>query len=116
MTNKDIIRYAKLLKIPHFRGVFMRDLLPNIINEHESGVVNLDSIKGSGTHWVCYLKRGFDIDYFDSFGNLRPPLELQRYFNSGPYRVVIKYNYFPRQSFDTVNCGHLCLDFLARRR
>lgn len=89
-------------------------MLPVKINENECGVVNLDSVFGRGTHWVCYIKRGFVVEYFDSFGNLCPPLELQKYFNS-VYKVVIKYNYFPKQKENTVNCGHLCLDFLAKR-
>lgn len=28
LTNEDLIRYAKELNIPFFRGVFMRDGLP----------------------------------------------------------------------------------------
>lgn len=91
----------------------MRDSLPSKINEHECGVVNLDSVSGKGTHWVCYKKHGFNVQYFDSFGNLKPPLELQRYFNSGPYYTQVNYNYFPIQKEDQVNCGHLCLNFLA---
>jgi hypothetical protein len=92
----------------------MRDSLPPKIRENESGIVNLDSVSGKGTHWVCYRKQGLIVQYFDSFGNLRPPIELQRYFNSGPYYTQINYNYFPIQREDQVNCGHLCLDFLAR--
>lgn len=116
LSNFDILKCASLLKLPFFRGVFMRDTLPEKINENESAVVNLDGIKGDGTHWVCYFKEGFDVEYFDSFGNLKPPIELQKYFNSGSHRVTIRYNYFPKQEYDSVNCGHLCLDFLAVRR
>lgn len=116
MTNHDIIKYAKILRIPYFRGVFMRDLLPPRIHENESGIVNLDSIRGPGTHWVCYRKRGFDVEYFDSFGNLRPPVELQNYFNSGPYQALVGYNYFAKQKPASVQCGHLCLSFLAERK
>lgn len=115
LFNLDIAQYAERLNVPYFRGVFMRDLLPPIINENETGVVNLDSIRGKGTHWVCCVKRGSGVEYFDSFGNLRPPLELQNYFNSGPSNINIKYNYFGIQKKNTANCGHLCLDFLNRR-
>lgn len=94
----------------------MRDFLPSKIGDNESGIVNLDSISGAGTHWVCYSKRGSFIEYFDSFGNLRPPFELQRYFNTDIRPVTIKYNYFSRQKPDSVNCGHLCLDFLNTRK
>jgi len=94
----------------------MRDGLPTKINGRETGIVNLDTIRGNGTHWVAYLKHGFDVEYFDSFGNLRPPIELQQYFDSGPYTTNVVYNFFPKQKNNTVNCGHLCLDFLATRK
>lgn len=116
LSNFEILKCANRLKLPYFRGVFMRDTLPQKINENESAIVNLDSINGYGTHWVCYFKEGFDVEYFDSFGNLKPPIELQKYFNSGAYRASIRYNYFPKQKGNTVNCGHLCLDFLSVRK
>lgn len=117
LSNHDILKYASILKIPYFKGVFMRDMLPKRIHENESGVVNLDSVHGSGTHWVCYRKRGMFLEYYDSFGNLPPPLELQQYFNSSRHPVIIKYNYFPQQkSWNSVNCGHFCLNFLSVRK
>lgn len=115
LTAGDILKTATKLNIPYFRGVFMRDFLPETIGDKETGVVNLDSISGRGTHWVCYSKRGLLVEYFDSYGNLRPPLELVRYFNTGPHHVIIKYNYFSKQKLNTVNCGHICLDFLNTR-
>ena len=39
-------------------------------------------IRDSGTHWVCYFKRKNKVNYFDNFGNLRPPIELINYFYS----------------------------------
>jgi len=58
----------------------MRDTLPETgPRQNESAVVNLDSSKGIGTHWVCYMKIGSNIQYNDSFA-IPPPFELQRYF------------------------------------
>lgn len=88
----------------------MRDTLPKRPRQNEAVIVNLDSNSGSGTHWVCFMKRGNTVFYFDSFGNLRPPVEITRYLG---VTVDIKYNYDRRQSFDSVICGHLCLEFLA---
>lgn len=116
LSNFDIIKCANKLKLPYFRGVFMKDTLPQKIYENESAIVNLDSIKGEGTHWVSYFKKGLNIEYFDSFGNLKPPVELQCYFFSTNQPVTIHYNYFPKQKENTINCGHLCLDFLAVRK
>ena len=86
----------------------MRDNLPRYKPwKNECGIVNLDSLKGPGTHWVAYCKKGKLIEYFDSFGNLQPPIEIIHYLG-----LNIKYNYTKYQDFNTFNCGHLCLKFL----
>ncbi|CAG9771479.1 unnamed protein product [Ceutorhynchus assimilis] len=83
LSNIDLEKYAKLLKLKHFRGVFMKDQLPTMkIHKTESGIINLDNSTGVGTHWTAYKIIGKNIHYFDSFGNLRPPLESVKYFNS----------------------------------
>lgn len=88
----------------------MRDNLPTRPHYNESAIVNLDSLHGEGTHWVAYKKRGNRISYFDSFGNLSPPLELIKYFRD----CEIKYNHDRYQNFNAINCGHLCLEFLYK--
>lgn len=93
--------------IPFFRGVFMRDGLPRKPYQIECGVVNLDSSKNSGTHWVAYGKLNHYIEYFDSYGNLKPPKELIKYLGSN-----IQYNYDNLQRNNLYICGHLCLKFL----
>lgn len=77
---------------------------------NESCIVNLDSEEGPGTHWVAYKKRGSRVIYFDSYGNLKPPRELQNYLRN----CEIKYNndVYQRSGY---NCGHLCLKFLNKR-
>lgn len=96
----------------------MRTNLPKIIKHNESGIVNLDSFEGKGTHWTAYVKHGSVIKYFDSFGNLKPPFELIKYFNSNSARskrpITILYNHDRYQKFNAVNCGHLCLKFLYK--
>ena len=48
----------KELKIPYFRGVFMRNDLPRKPLKRECGILNLDGVSGTGrgTHWVCWYK------------------------------------------------------------
>lgn len=89
----------------------MRDSLPSHPRTNECAVVNLDSHLNRGTHWVAYRKHGNDVDYFDSFGNLKPPRELVLYFGRG---VKISYNNDRYQNFSEHNCGHLCLEFLYK--
>lgn len=91
----------------------MRDNMPHKIRQKERGIINLDSINGPGTHWTAYKKNGNKIFYFDSFGSLRPPNEVINYFNSNG-KCIVMYNYNIFQSFNSVNCGHLCLEFLLK--
>lgn len=106
------MKYAKLLNIPFFRGVFMRDELPKKMYENECGVVNLDKSSGSGTHWTAYFKKKKNIIYFDPYGQLTPPYELCKYFLSDGGLNKIKYNYDRVQKENSVLCGQLCLAFL----
>lgn len=86
----------------------MRDTLPSKPRKIECAILNLDSSDNPGTHWVAYVKYNSNSEYFDSFGNLKPPLELIKYLKD----TSLKYNYIQHQTFGTTNCGHLCLRFL----
>lgn len=92
----------------------MRDGLPKSPLRVECAVVNLDSATGGGTHWISYFKNNNNVKYFDSFGNLRPPIELLKYFNSrrNDKKIDVTYNYERYQNYNEINCGHLCLEFL----
>lgn len=100
------MKFGKM-NIPNFRGVYMRDKLPIRSLDKECGVINLDNENGPGSHWVAYIKHKNIVKYYDSFGNLRPPIEVVRYLGE-----KIHYNYNRCQDFNTYICGHLCLKFL----
>lgn len=88
----------------------MRDDLPSKVKQNECGIINLDSKCSDGTHWVAYIKKGRNVLYFDSFGNLRPPKEVMQYLGG-----TINYNYKSYQNYNTYVCGHLCLKFLCNQ-
>ncbi|KAK9871794.1 hypothetical protein WA026_014249 [Henosepilachna vigintioctopunctata] len=112
LSNVELVEIVKKLKIPYFRGVFMRNQLPRKIRNYESGIINLDESSGNGTHWTGYVKHGKVIYYFDSIGNLSPPIEAKSYFKSDNRRNRILYNRQRYQKINTYNCGHLVLKFL----
>lgn len=87
----------------------MRNELPKKSLHKECGIINLDSSENSGTHWVAYVKFGNYIEYFDSYGNLKPPNEFIKYIGSD-----VHYNYDNIQRDHPYNCGHLCLKFLKK--
>lgn len=110
LNDLDIKNFANDF-IPNFRGVFMRNDFPKKCLKKECGVINLDNKEGDGTHWCAYHKVNTKCYYFDSFGNLRPPIELVHYLGS---KCSILYNHKRYQDFNTFNCGHLCMDFLLK--
>ena len=73
LSNFDLEKWVDDLEIKHFRSIYSRDRLPVQIKKKECGIINLDSIEGQGTHWVCY--RNIDklmVEYFDPFGLIMP--------------------------------------------
>jgi len=108
LTNLEIIDSVKKLRIPSFRGVFVRDKLPNKPNKNECGILNLDDSRGNGTHWTAWFRRNNKNYYFDSYG-IQPPLELQRYLTG-----TIFYSTEKIQPKGEVFCGHLCLYVLKQ--
>ena len=78
LTNFEIIYVAKKLRIPSFRGVFVRDKLPEKPKKKECGILNLDDSRGNGTHWTAWYRKNDKNYYFDSYG-IQPPLELKTY-------------------------------------
>lgn len=113
LSNFDILDLAAKLKIPHFRGVFMRDTLPKRERPavRECWILNQASSTASeGSHWCGLAKSGRNIAfYFDPMGRIPPPLEVLNYLRNG---VKLYYNTKKYQNYGTTICGHLCLRFL----
>ena len=112
LTNFDIYDIVKELKIPNFRGVFMKDTLPKRPNSNECGIMNLNTSGQSGSHWVCWFKNRLGRIYFDSFGCITPK-EIQKYLKtSKEYKnniLCIQRNTDQVQQPNTQICGQLCL-------
>ena len=109
--NITVKQFTKKNYLEYIFVVSMRNQLPTKgPHKNESAIINLDDSDGPGTHWVTYRKIGNNILYFDSFGNLRPPLELVDNLGVGSF---IKYNHDRYQDYGSVECGHLCLKFLC---
>ena len=116
LTNLEIENYAVKLQISSFRGVFMRDTLPAKPKRVECAIVNLNTSKEIGSHWVCYAKIGKARIYFDSFGQ-EVPIEIMKYLKSSKEFkndvAVIARNTDIVQRVNTHVCGHLCLFVLT---
>jgi hypothetical protein len=109
LSNIQLVEAVKKLRIPNFRGVFLRDALPKKPRAIECGILNFDDSNGVGTHWVAWYRNSQSL-YFDSYG-LPPPTELVNYLKCPVY-----YNSERIQPDNEVFCGHLCLYVLKKLR
>jgi len=112
LTDKDILVIVQKTGLfPLFQGVFSRDEIATRSSPplaYECGIINLDCSSGRGTHWTCWFKHESIVHYYDSFGNLPPPVEFVKFFD----KYEVYYNWEREQEYDTFICGHLCLCFL----
>ena len=81
----------------------MRDTIPNISLDIESGILNY----GNGTHWTSWYKpKSKIVNNFDSCG-FPPPSEFVNYLKRD-----ILYSTYNVQKDEKFMCGHFCLAFL----
>ena len=112
LSNVDISN--KLKDIPHFKGVFTKDMLPKRMFKKECGVINTDTINGIGKHWICYYNdpESKYVEFIDSFG-LPPAKEMLTYLETSGKDII--YNSSQLQANDSTNCGYYCVHFIKER-
>ena len=90
----------------------MRDELPTKPIDIECGILNLNTHRQLGSHWVCWYKKGRERYYFDSFGE-PPPLELVHYVKTFTEinldLPAIRRSSVTVQHYESKECGSLCL-------
>ena len=109
LSNFDIEKIVKKLKIKKFRGVFSKDMLPAQMKGNESVIINIqDYLDGGGTHWVCVYNNPDNPDciYFDSFG-MRPSDVVIKYMKTAGKGIV--YNSGHIQNMNSIMCGYWCI-------
>ncbi len=115
--DSDLEYLVKVLKIPNFRHVYMRDEIVGTPFIQECGIINLNTHTQSGSHWTCYFKDGQRRYYFDSFGQA-PPTELVTYLKTSSEILqnapVIRRSAVMVQHINTDECGSLCLYVLKK--
>ena len=86
-SNFNLKNWVKRLGIKHLRGIFSRDNLPLKMKEKETGIINLDSKIGPGTHWVCYRNGQKYAECFDSLG-INIPEEVAEYLATSKKQII----------------------------
>ena len=109
----EIEEVVKQLKIPNFKGVFLRDQLieskRNTNDETECGIVHSHTSKEnieSVGHWTAYYKKNNKRYYFCPFGG-EIYQELKDYLG-----LPIMTHNFMIQNFEETICGELSILFI----
>ena len=103
-SNIELEKLARLLKIENFKGCFMRDELKNMkCSEKESGIINLETSKDTGSHWTMYYKDEKQKIFYRTFGD-SPSNEIVEYLGPNIYTSDLK-----SQEFTEDTCGLLCI-------
>jgi len=100
LVSTRIIRYNKLKYVERIEDILVND----------SAVILIDNKNSSIGHWVCLIKRGNTLSYFDSYGrepdpkeyNIRIPYLSMLLYRSG---LNVEYNDKQYQGPETSTCG-----------
>jgi hypothetical protein len=100
-------------------------LIPNFPDDNFSLISNLSPSGTKGSHWVCVVRNGKNLIYFDSYGRIPPEIIKNRMENYKKYKKLnnlrpkndqIKAMYNDKQlqpymSFDynSFLCGYYCV-------
>ena len=112
LTNIEISEYYA--NKPRFNGVYSRNNLAKI--KKGANVINLDEYENMGTYWVALFFKPKYMVYFDSFGIEHIPKEINKFINNDTTKSSslkhIKSNVFRIQAYDSIMCGHFCIEFI----
>src|SRR5689334_22618032 len=89
-----------------------KDLLQNKKYKSFAGIINLQSSSANknGTHRLCYVQKGQEGFYFDSFGVVAP-LEVTEFVKLQDLKHF-GYNTREIQNLKSEKCGYFCLALL----
>ena len=104
-TTSDQLEQFGFTYLPRgqFKGCFPRDMIPKL-NYGESCIVNEDTHKGPGIHWMS-LYHGSTLIFYDSFGRTHKKVKVKvKAKDADPTDR--------EQKFKEMNCGARALAFL----
>jgi len=108
-TNTQLNKLGYHLFGNKYLGTLSSDQFPKYIREGQCFILNTDSSKQSGTHWVAFYKLNKRLYYYDSFA--RSTSKLSKYWKT---IKLINANRTDRdQSFKESDCGSRSLAWIV---
>jgi hypothetical protein len=108
ISNFELINLFKKYKM-NLNQICSKDQLIGIPKQGNYIINMADENHPVGTHWVCFVIRGKECMYFDSFGEIFPP-DVKKFITKNK-SIKLFYNADHIQHLDSTTCGFYCLSF-----
>jgi len=126
LSEDDIKQIIPTLKVMSYPQLLEHDNIDDVLDEKGRLMLLYLTEDESTGHWVCLLKRGNKIEYFDPYGNYKPDEEkewltedkleqfgqdtdhLTKMLGSSGYKVVYSKAPFQEDKQDINTCGRHC--------
>ena len=107
LSNFDILEYAKLVGLNI--DCIPKDMTPKTIPDNTGIIVNLNDLGEKGSHWVCAIRKNNKCLYYDSFGIIHPPKEVEKCLLNSVGEDNIFVSNGQNQYLVSILCGFYCL-------
>ena len=108
-TNIQLDMLGHLIFGSDYLGTYSSDQMPKSVKDNQCFILNTDSSRRKGTHWVAFSKSDGKIWYYDSFRRTKKALSKFR----GNKRMYSANTTDRDQSMTEQNCGSRALSFLV---
>lgn len=111
MYDGQITKICKDLFKSEYLGTFPQDKIP--VSKKGFCIINVDTSKQDGSHWVALVFQGTKCYVYDTFGrNIKKLLPIVREKLQKHKIIEIATDPHPEQYGTTQVCGQLCIAFL----
>ena len=106
----ELLGIGKKLFGIKFKGVYPSDKIPKLNDLSPYAILNLDTSKESGSHWVAIAKHGNNTYLYDSFGRKDTQIIPNLQFTGNG--KIINTEKDAEQKIQEMDCGARCLAWL----
>lgn len=84
-------------------------MVPKSIPNNTGIIVNLNDLGQSGSHWVCAVRKNNKCLYYDSFGVIHMPKEIEKCLLNSVKKNNIYVSNGQNQYLVSIMCGFYCI-------
>jgi hypothetical protein len=84
-------------------------MTPKTIKNNTGLIVNLNDLGEKGSHWICCVRKNDKALYYDSFGIIHMPKQVEKCFLNSVGADNIFVSNGQNQHLVSILCGYYCL-------